>query len=48
MAESDAKLANRILLGLVVGASAGALTLALGGPFPALLDEARSLSSQVF
>jgi len=48
MAESDAKLANRILLGLVVGAAAGALTLALGGPFPALLDAARSLSSRVF
>ncbi|NCW57506.1 MAG: dicarboxylate/amino acid:cation symporter, partial [Gammaproteobacteria bacterium] len=48
MAESDAKLANRILLGLVVGAVAGALTLVLGGPFPALLEAARGLSSQVF
>ena len=48
MAESDTKLANRILLGLVIGAAAGALTLVLGGPFPALLEGARSVSTQVF
>ncbi|MBM4191935.1 MAG: dicarboxylate/amino acid:cation symporter [Gammaproteobacteria bacterium] len=48
MAESDSKLANRILLGLFIGAAAGALTLAFGVPFPGLLEGARSFSTQVF
>lgn len=48
MAESDPKLANRILMGLVVGALAGALTLIIGAEIPAVLDGARSLSVAVF
>ena len=48
MAESDSKLANRILLGLLIGAAAGALTLVLGDPLPELLEGARSVSTQVF
>ena len=48
MAGSDPALANRILLGLVVGVLAGALTLLLGAPFPALLEGARNLSTAVF
>jgi len=48
VAESDSKLANRILLGLLIGAAAGALTLVLGDPFPELLEGARSVSTQVF
>ena len=48
MAESDAKLANRILLGLVVGAAAGALTLVIGAEVPAVLEGARAVASQVF
>jgi DAACS family dicarboxylate/amino acid:cation (Na+ or H+) symporter len=48
MAESDTKLANRILLGLVLGAAAGAVTLVLGDPCPELLEGARSISTQVF
>ena len=48
MAESETKLANRILLGLFIGAAAGALTLVLGKPFPALLEGARTVSTQVF
>jgi len=48
VAESDAKLANRILLGLVIGAAAGALTLVVGAQVPAILETARTISSQVF
>jgi len=48
VAESDSKLANRILLGLLIGAAAGALTLVLGDPLPELLEGARSVSTQVF
>ena len=48
MAEgTDSKLANRILIGLVVGAAAGAITLLLGAPFPRLLEGARTLSTAV-
>jgi DAACS family dicarboxylate/amino acid:cation (Na+ or H+) symporter len=43
----DPKLANRILLGLVLGAAAGALTLLLGIPFPGLLTGARKVSTLV-
>jgi DAACS family dicarboxylate/amino acid:cation (Na+ or H+) symporter len=48
MAASDARLANRILLGLAVGAVAGALTLLVGAQAPAVLELARSISTQVF
>ncbi|MFZ9708549.1 MAG: dicarboxylate/amino acid:cation symporter [Steroidobacteraceae bacterium] len=48
MADSDPRLANRILIGLIVGAVAGALTLILGEAFPALLEGARVVSTQVF
>ncbi len=48
MAESDTKLANRILLGLLVGAAAGALTLVIGAEVPALLEGARAVSTAVF
>jgi hypothetical protein len=40
MAETDTRLANRILLGLVLGAIAGALVLAIGSRVPALLEGA--------
>jgi DAACS family dicarboxylate/amino acid:cation (Na+ or H+) symporter len=43
----DTRLANRILLGLVIGAAAGALTLAIGGIYPDLLAAARSFSTMV-
>ena len=48
MAESDPKLANRILIGLVVGALAGALTLIVGAEVPAVLEGAQALSVAVF
>ena len=48
MAESDPKLANRILVGLVVGALAGALTLIVGAEVPAVLEGAQALSVAVF
>ena len=41
----DPRLANRILLGLVVGAVAGGLTLAVGAFYPDLLDAARKFST---
>lgn len=40
-------LANRILIGLGVGAAAGALTLLLGTPFPGLLEGARKVATLV-
>lgn len=43
----DNRLANRILIGLGLGAAAGALTLLLGVPFPGLLEGARQLASYV-
>jgi DAACS family dicarboxylate/amino acid:cation (Na+ or H+) symporter len=46
-ADIGSRLANRILLGLLVGAAAGGATLLLGGPFPALLDAAREFSTLV-
>jgi Na+/H+-dicarboxylate symporter len=48
VAESDPRLANRILLGLAIGAVSGVIVLALGGVWPALLDGARSISTAVF
>lgn len=44
----DSRLANRILLGLLLGAIAGALTLIGGGFYPPLLDYARGVSTAVF
>ena len=42
---APASLANRILLGLIAGAAAGALTLLLGNWFPGLLSGARWVST---
>jgi DAACS family dicarboxylate/amino acid:cation (Na+ or H+) symporter len=47
-AASDAQLANRILIGLVLGAVAGALVLFLGQFFPGLLDGAKWLATNLF
>lgn len=47
MANTSAKLANRILIGLGAGLAAGVLTLALGGVFPDLLSGARAFSTAV-
>jgi DAACS family dicarboxylate/amino acid:cation (Na+ or H+) symporter len=47
MSESDPRLANRILAGLVVGALAGAAVLLLGNIWPGLVD-AKALSTAVF
>jgi DAACS family dicarboxylate/amino acid:cation (Na+ or H+) symporter len=47
VAEIDRRLANRILIGLGVGAAAGCLTLILGGFFPPLLGGAQTLSTLV-
>jgi Na+/H+-dicarboxylate symporter len=47
LAETDRKLANRILVGLLIGAAAGAITLAFGTAFPPLLDWARKISVAV-
>jgi len=43
----DNRLANRILIGLAAGAAAGALTLLIGQPFPALLEGARQVATYV-
>jgi Na+/H+-dicarboxylate symporter len=47
MAEVDTRLANRILLGLGVGAVAGVATLLIGGASPAVLDGARKFTTLV-
>ena len=47
MADTTAKLANRILVGLAIGLVAGLLTLALGQVSPAALDWARRFSTVV-
>jgi Na+/H+-dicarboxylate symporter len=44
---ADPQLANRILLGLAVGAVAGGLTLAVGAAAPQVLEAARSFASTV-
>ncbi|HEU0226028.1 MAG TPA: dicarboxylate/amino acid:cation symporter [Steroidobacteraceae bacterium] len=41
------RLANRILLGLVIGAAAGGLTLAVGGIYPDLVTAARRFATLV-
>ncbi|MGH8284703.1 MAG: cation:dicarboxylate symporter family transporter, partial [Steroidobacteraceae bacterium] len=48
MAQSDNKLANRILLGLAIGAAAAVATLVLANFIPGLLDGARWVSVNVF
>ena len=45
---SDPQLANRILLGLVIGAVAGAVTLLVGAASPAVLEGARWVATHVF
>src|SRR5512134_1840992 len=44
MTEIDTRLANRILLGLAIGAVAGILTLLIGGAAPVVLDAARKFT----
>ena len=46
-AEFDARLANRILLGLLIGAIAGAAVLLVGGVAPQVLDAARAFATSV-
>ncbi len=46
-ADVDAKLANRILLGLVLGAVAGTLVLLVGGAVPALLEGAKWFATTI-
>ncbi len=46
-AELDSKLANRILIGLVIGAVAGIATLLLGGVLPDLLPAVRKFATLV-
>jgi len=47
MSELDPRLANRILLGLAIGAAAGAATLLIGTAAPAVLDGARKFATLV-
>jgi len=47
MPHSDARLANRILIGLVLGAVAGAIVVAVGAHVPALLDGARWFATTI-
>jgi len=46
-ADTDTKLANRILIGLALGAIAGVVVLAIGGAAPAVLDGARWFATTV-
>lgn len=46
-ADTDTKLANRILLGLALGAVAGVIVLAIGSAAPAVLDGARWFATTV-
>jgi len=48
MTDIDSRLANRILLGLVLGAVAGTIVLAIGTQVPALLEGAQWLSTTLF
>jgi len=48
MSASSAKLANRILGGLVVGLVAGLITLAVGRSFPGFLAKAQWVSREIF
>jgi Na+/H+-dicarboxylate symporter len=47
MAHTDARLANRILIGLAVGAIAGVIVLLIGRFIPVVLDSARTLAVAV-
>jgi Na+/H+-dicarboxylate symporter len=47
MQHSDSRLANRILLGLAIGAAAGAAVLVIGAYAPGVLDAARNFSVAV-
>ncbi len=47
MSADSARLANRILLGLVIGAVAGAAVIALARPWPELLPKAQYLAENV-
>jgi Na+/H+-dicarboxylate symporter len=47
MSDFDTRLANRILLGLSIGAVAGGATLLAGTTFPAVLDAARRFATLV-
>ncbi len=47
MSDIDARLANRILLGLVIGAIAGAITLLIGGAVPVVLSSAKWLATNL-
>lgn len=47
MSQADSKLANRILLGLVIGAAAAVVVLIIGSFFPPILEAARSISSAI-
>jgi DAACS family dicarboxylate/amino acid:cation (Na+ or H+) symporter len=46
-ADTDTKLANRILLGLALGAVAGVIVLAIGSAAPAVLDGARWFATTI-
>ena len=48
MSDIDTRLANRSLVGLVLGAVAGAVVLGIGAQAPAVLEIARWLATQVF
>ena len=48
MSDLDTRLANRSLFGLLIGAIAGAIVLAVGAQAPAVLDAARTLATNVF
>ena len=46
-ADIDARLANRILIGLLAGAVAGSVVLAIGGAAPAVLEWARWFATTI-
>jgi len=48
MSETDSRLANRILIGLVVGAVAGGIVAAIGTEAPRLLSGAQWLATYIF
>ena len=48
MSDIDTRLANRSLVGLVLGAVAGAVVLGIGAQAPAVLEVARWVATQVF
>ncbi len=48
MADTSAKLANRILVGLAAGLVAGLITLAVGHPVPVVLETMQQVSTAVF